>query len=156
MNSWLHENIGYERREEGDVCLKTHSAEQRLCGICGVLAEVWVHGLLHAWESGYLWEDDPGAVLNTRKRSRMGERIYRERVGLDLIRRTGLLRAPLSVTAVGLSAPMSPIAATTMEGTIWYRRLISHCEILRWLRWMEGCFCAEAIFISTVYSLRSV
>ena len=65
MNSWLHENIGYERREEGDAFAPkdTLDRQQGSCRDFAVLlAEVLrSHGLAARLASGYLWEDDPGS-----------------------------------------------------------------------------------------------
>lgn len=65
MNSWLHENIGYERREEGDAFAPkdTLDRQQGSCRDFAVLlAEVLrSHGLAARMASGYLWEDDPGS-----------------------------------------------------------------------------------------------
>ncbi len=64
MNSWLHENIGYERREEGDafppkVTLKRQAGSCRDFAV--LLAEVLrAHGLAVRLVSGYLWEDESG------------------------------------------------------------------------------------------------
>lgn len=65
MNSWLHENIGYERREEGDafspkVTLKREAGSCRDFAV--LLAEVLrAHGLAARLVSGYLWEDESGS-----------------------------------------------------------------------------------------------
>jgi transglutaminase-like putative cysteine protease len=61
MNSWLHENIGYERREEGDPFAPKETLERQK-GSCRdfavLLAEVLrCHGLAARLASGYLWED---------------------------------------------------------------------------------------------------
>jgi hypothetical protein len=61
MNSWLHENIKYERREEGDAFAPKDTLE-RQAGSCRdfavLLAEVLrAHGLAARLASGYLWED---------------------------------------------------------------------------------------------------
>jgi transglutaminase-like putative cysteine protease len=64
MNSWLHENIEYERREKGDAFPpRTTLARQK--GSCRdfavLLAEVLkIHGLAVRLVSGYLWEDKSG------------------------------------------------------------------------------------------------
>jgi transglutaminase-like putative cysteine protease len=62
MNSWLHENIGYERREEGDP-FPPRTTLERQKGSCRdfalLLAEVLrIHGLAVRLASGYLWQDD--------------------------------------------------------------------------------------------------
>jgi transglutaminase superfamily protein len=66
MNSWLHENIEYERREKGDA-LAPRTTLERQKGSCRdfavLLAEVLrTHGLAVRLASGYLWEDrsEPG------------------------------------------------------------------------------------------------
>ena len=65
MNSWLHENIEYERREKGDAFPpRTTLARQR--GSCRdfavLLAEILkTHGLAVRLASGYLWEEKSGA-----------------------------------------------------------------------------------------------
>jgi transglutaminase-like putative cysteine protease len=65
MNSWLHENIEYERREKGDAFPpRTTLARQK--GSCRdfavLLAEVLkTHGLAVRLTSGYLWEEKSGA-----------------------------------------------------------------------------------------------
>jgi transglutaminase-like putative cysteine protease len=65
MNSWLHENIGYERREEGDafsprVTLKKQTGSCRDFAV--LLAEVLrAHGLAVRLASGYLWEEESGS-----------------------------------------------------------------------------------------------
>ena len=61
INSWLHENIGYERREEGDP-LAPRDTLEREKGSCRdfavLLAEVLrCHGLAVRLASGYLWQD---------------------------------------------------------------------------------------------------
>jgi transglutaminase-like putative cysteine protease len=64
MNSWLHENIEYERREKGDAFPpRTTLARQK--GSCRdfavLLAEVLkTHGLAVRLASGYFWEDKSG------------------------------------------------------------------------------------------------
>jgi transglutaminase-like putative cysteine protease len=61
LNLWLHENIAYERREEGDpLPIEQTLREQK--GSCRdfavVLAEVLrVHGVAARLVSGFLWED---------------------------------------------------------------------------------------------------
>lgn len=62
MNSWLHENIAYERREEGDAFAPKVTLKRQM-GSCRdfavLLAEVLrVHGLAARLASGYLWEDE--------------------------------------------------------------------------------------------------
>ena len=64
MNSWLHENIEYERREEGDAHSPRTTLERQK-GSCRdfavLLAEVFkTHGLAVRLASGYLWEDKSG------------------------------------------------------------------------------------------------
>jgi transglutaminase-like putative cysteine protease len=67
MNSWLHKNIGYERREEGDafppkVTLKRQTGSCRDFAV--LLAEVLrAQGLAARLASGYLWEDESGSGL---------------------------------------------------------------------------------------------
>ena len=61
MNSWLHENIEYERREKGDA-FSPRTTLERQKGSCRdfavLLAEVLrTHGLAVRLASGYLWED---------------------------------------------------------------------------------------------------
>jgi transglutaminase-like putative cysteine protease len=64
INNWLHENISYERREEGDafppkVTLKKQAGSCRDFAV--LLAEVLrAHGLAVRLASGYLWEDESG------------------------------------------------------------------------------------------------
>jgi transglutaminase-like putative cysteine protease len=65
MNSWLHENIEYERREKGDA-LPPRTTLRRQKGSCRdfaiLLAEVLkIHGLAVRLASGYLWEDKSGS-----------------------------------------------------------------------------------------------
>ena len=65
MNSWLHENIEYERRDEGDAFPPRTTLERRK-GSCRdfavLLAEVLrTHGLAVRLASGYLWEDKSGS-----------------------------------------------------------------------------------------------
>ena len=67
MNSWLHENIEYERRETGDAFPPRTTLERRK-GSCRdfavLLAEVLrTHGLAVRLASGYLWEDKSGTGL---------------------------------------------------------------------------------------------
>jgi len=62
MNYWLHENIEYERREEGDPFAPKETLDRQK-GSCRdfavLLAEVLrSHGLAARLASGYLWEDD--------------------------------------------------------------------------------------------------
>ncbi len=61
MNSWLHENIKYERREEGDPFPpeKTLKDQKGSCrDFAMLLAEILRgHGLACRLVSGYLWED---------------------------------------------------------------------------------------------------
>ena len=64
INSWLHENIEYERREEGDAYAPRTTLERQK-GSCRdfavLLAEVLkTHGLAVRLASGYLWEDESG------------------------------------------------------------------------------------------------
>jgi transglutaminase-like putative cysteine protease len=72
MNSWLHENIEYERREEGDPFAPKDTLERQK-GSCRdfavLLAEVLrCHGLAARLASGFLWEDSsqkgPGHAEN--------------------------------------------------------------------------------------------
>jgi hypothetical protein len=61
INGWLHENIAYERREEGDPFAPKETLERQK-GSCRdfavLLAEVLrCHGLAARLASGYLWED---------------------------------------------------------------------------------------------------
>jgi hypothetical protein len=65
INSWLHENIAYERREKGDAFPPRTTLERRK-GSCRdfavLLAEVLrTHGLAVRLASGYLWEDKSGS-----------------------------------------------------------------------------------------------
>ena len=64
INSWLHENIEYERREKGDA-YPPRTTLERQKGSCRdfavLLAEVLkTHGLAVRLTSGYLWEDKSG------------------------------------------------------------------------------------------------
>lgn len=66
MNDWLHTNIAYERRDEGDPLPPAETlARQR--GSCRDYAVLFVevlrgHGLAARLASGFLWEnDDPGS-----------------------------------------------------------------------------------------------
>jgi hypothetical protein len=64
INSWLHENIEYERRETGDA-YPPRTTLERQKGSCRdfavLLAEVLkTHGLAVRLASGYLWEDKSG------------------------------------------------------------------------------------------------
>lgn len=61
LNGWLHENIEYERREEGDPFAPGETLERQK-GSCRdfavLLADVLrCHGLAARLASGYLWED---------------------------------------------------------------------------------------------------
>jgi transglutaminase-like putative cysteine protease len=65
MNSWLHDNIEYERREKGDAFAPRTTLERQK-GSCRdfavLLAEVLkIHGLAVRLASGYLWEDKSGS-----------------------------------------------------------------------------------------------
>ena len=62
MNSWLHENIAYERREEGDPFTPAETLK-RGSGSCRdftiLMAEVLrAHGIAARLASGFLWEDE--------------------------------------------------------------------------------------------------
>lgn len=62
INEWLHDNIGYERREEGDA-FPPRTTLERQKGSCRdfavLLAEVLrTHGLAVRLASGYLWQDE--------------------------------------------------------------------------------------------------
>jgi transglutaminase-like putative cysteine protease len=62
MNCWLHENIEYERREEGDPFAPKYTLKRQK-GACRDFAVLFVeilrrHGLAARLASGYLWEDD--------------------------------------------------------------------------------------------------
>jgi hypothetical protein len=63
MNYWLHENIKYERREEGDP-FAPQTTLKRQKGSCRDFAVLLVevlrrNGLAARLASGYLWEDTP-------------------------------------------------------------------------------------------------
>lgn len=65
MNSWLHENIGYERREEGEAFPPKVTLERQK-GSCRdfavLMAEVLrTHGLAVRLAGGYVWEDELGS-----------------------------------------------------------------------------------------------
>jgi transglutaminase-like putative cysteine protease len=62
MTSWIHENIGYERREEGDPFSPWETLE-RGCGSCRDMAVLQVailrtRGLAARLVSGFLWEPE--------------------------------------------------------------------------------------------------
>jgi transglutaminase-like putative cysteine protease len=61
LNSWLHENIEYERREEGDPFTPKETLERQKAScrdFAVLLTEVLRHhGLAARLVSGYLWED---------------------------------------------------------------------------------------------------
>ncbi len=62
MNTWLHKNIAYERRDEGDPNPPTETLRLQK-GSCRDYAVLFVeilrhHGLAARLASGYLWEDD--------------------------------------------------------------------------------------------------
>ena len=62
MNTWLHENIAYERRDEGDPYppAETLRRQKASCRDSAVLfaAVLREHGVAARLASGFLWEDD--------------------------------------------------------------------------------------------------
>lgn len=62
LNFWLHENIAYERRDEGEAYAPTFTLQQAK-GSCRDFAVLMVellrhHGLAARLVSGFLWEDE--------------------------------------------------------------------------------------------------
>ena len=159
MNSWLHENIGYERREEGDAFSPKETLE-RQAGSCRdfavLLAEVLrAHGLAVRLASGYLWEDESGhGPKPPRTPFTPGSRRILPGAGwLALDPTNGVLcDHHFLATAVGLSAARyySYSRALLWEGDHRQHAGNSaiHCEILKMIaRWMDqAAIRAEAIF----------